>query len=130
MTPDAWNQVFARASGICGFKVTPHYLRHMFAVFTLSTLIKRIISINEFRRSRKDIETSAEMYNQVIGEPLRKLQRLMGHSDPETTRGYLDVIEQQQTIVDDAVAEWGETSVDPDLLLPPDFLTGANHGAQ
>lgn len=131
MTPDAWNQVFARASQICGFKVTPHSLRHMFAVFTLSAMIKKVISINEFRRSLKDIETSADMYNQVIGDPLRKLQRLMGHSDPETTRGYLDVIKQQKNIVDDAVAEWGEASVDPDLLLPPEFLhKGDSHGAQ
>ena len=46
-------------------------------------------------------------YRRLIGDPLLKLQRLMGHSRIESTYIYLDHLDECQALIDAAVEQWG-----------------------
>ena len=46
-------------------------------------------------------------YRRLIGDPLLKLQRLMGHTRIESTYIYLDHFDDSQALVDAAVERWG-----------------------
>lgn len=101
MSAARWEEIFAGASKLCGIHCTPHMLRHTYAIYTLSALIeKTICSINEFRLK------GADQYSKLIHNPLRRLADLLGHSHVSTTFLYLDLVEQCESVVDDAIAEW------------------------
>lgn len=102
--PNSWEVVFARASGRCrsyGFdlNISPHQLRHTFAVHMLAMLIQHRI---------RDATLPAgpmEGYRQILGDPLQQVQRLLGHASLTTTYIYLDHIATRADTVDAAVAE-------------------------
>lgn len=104
----SWQAVFRRASTRCssfGFdiEVTPHMLRHTFAVHMLTLLLHEQIGwMLEERAGRM-----SPAYRRLIGDPLLKLQRLMGHSRIESTYIYLDHLDDAQALVDSAVEQWG-----------------------
>jgi site-specific recombinase XerD len=103
MSTARWEEVFAEARSICGIHCTPHMLRHTYAIYTLSALIeKTICSVNELRLKGLD------QYSKLIHNPLRKLADLLGHRHITTTFLYLDFIEQCESVVDDAIAEWNK----------------------
>ncbi|WQO70814.1 site-specific integrase (plasmid) [Sinorhizobium medicae] len=102
--PNSWEVVFARASERCrssGFDVniSPHQLRHTFAVHMLAMLIQHRL---------RDATLPAgpiEGYRQILGDPLQQVQRLLGHASLATTYIYLDHIATRADNVDAAVEE-------------------------
>lgn len=101
LTPFRCEEIFKNVSDASKIKCTPHMLRHTFAIYTLSALVKRIIGgMNEFR------EGGQNKYEKVVHNPLRTVQMLLGHAHITTTFIYLDLIEQAEEIVDDAIEEW------------------------
>lgn len=104
----SWQAVFRRASARCrsfgiDIEVTPHMLRHAYAVHMLTLLLREQIGwMMEERAGRM-----SPAYRRLIGDPLLKLQRLMGHSRIESTYIYLDHLDDSQALVDAAVEQWG-----------------------
>jgi len=81
MTSPAWAAVFRRASMRCrtlgiDLDVTPHALRHTFAVHMLSMLIRE--QIGAILADGPPDEPGSAAYRRMIGDPLQKLQRLLG----------------------------------------------------
>jgi site-specific recombinase XerD len=108
MRPAAWEATFLRADARCraqGFDlhVTPHMLRHTFAVHMLSLLIRAQIGT-----VMAGHDHHGTVYRRVIGDPLQKLQRLLGHSSITSTYIYLDSLEESRALVDAAAARWAE----------------------
>ena len=44
----------------------------------------------------------------MIGDPLQKLQRLLGHSSITSTYIYLDSLEESRSLVDAAALRWAD----------------------
>jgi site-specific recombinase XerD len=104
----AWQAVFERGSARCRalghpVEVSPHTLRHTFAVHMLSLLIREQIGSME-RPGGADAATAP--YRRLLGDPLQRLQRLLGHRSVVTTYVYLDSLAEAQWLVDDAVDRW------------------------
>jgi site-specific recombinase XerD len=102
--PNSWEVTFARASRRCeasGFavRISPHQLRHTFAVHMLAMLIQHRL------RDAALPAGSMEEYRQILGDPLQQVQRLLGHASLTTTYIYLDHIAARADTVDTAVEE-------------------------
>lgn len=116
--------IFRRASERCqqfgiDLWVMPHTLRHTFAVYMLSHLIRETVgSVLALEREKNRL--GEQVYRRVIGDPLRTLQRMLGHSNITSTYTYLTYLEEAQELVDQAVSSWGEQ-----LGRPADLLTKA-----
>ncbi|MET8824227.1 recombinase XerD, partial [Streptomyces rochei] len=63
--------------------------------------------------------TLAQIKRMLIGNPMRKLQLLLGHSREKTVYLYLDVLDEAQEIVLAALAEWDEQAAVLDSLEIP-----------
>jgi site-specific recombinase XerD len=105
VAPNSWEAVFARASRRCqdaalAFDVSPHQLRHSFAVHMLALLIRQ-----RFGEVSKSEDLSGAAYRRLLGDPLQQVQRLLGHSSLATTYIYLDHLAGCQDTVDAAVEE-------------------------
>lgn len=110
MTTAAWETVFCRARARCSaarldLAVTPHALRHTFAVHMLSMLIRA--QIGSVLRDRRD-DAGAAAYRRMIGDPLQKLQRLLGHASIASTYIYLDSLEESRSLVEAAAERWSD----------------------
>lgn len=107
MAAAAWEAVFRRASARCrrfgiDLDITPHMLRHSFAGHMLSLLVREQIGwVLDERQPH-----IGPAYRRLIGDPLLKLQRLLGHSRIESTYIYLHCLEESQELVDAAVEAW------------------------
>ena len=113
--PQGWERVFEAASHRCETfagrpgvpiigRVTPHVLRHTFAVHTLSALLTEQLSRGQGEGPRGHPGKIA--LRQVAENPLRRLQRLLGHSHVATTYAYLDCLDEANELVDAALARW------------------------
>ncbi len=107
MTSDTWEAIFAQASARCcrlGYElyVTPHMLRHTFAVHMLAQLIRAQIGVL-FERPPDDPSVRADAYRRLAGDPLRTLQKLLGHAMITSTYIYLDNVLEAQALIDDAL---------------------------
>jgi integrase len=63
-------------------------------------------TVRALRREQGATLMSQQVKRLLIGDPLRKLQLLMGHARRETTLLYLDVLDEAQEIVLAALDEW------------------------
>ena len=94
---------FARAYPGIEVEVTPHTLRHTFAVNMLSMLIREQIG-SVF--DPQDQHGAA--YRRILGDPLQKLQHLLGHASITSTYIYLDSLAEAQELVEAAADRWAE----------------------
>lgn len=93
--------LFTHLSQKTGIKLTPHGCRHTYAVYQLEAMIKRMAKNLKVLR-----EGGADAYRQILNDPLRDLQRLMGHSHITSTYIYLDFLEESEALVDESLADW------------------------
>ena len=108
--PAAWQAVFTRANERCaGFglemRATPHMLRHSFAVHMLGLLLRQTVAALGEARTAGTL-TSAQVKRLLVGNPMRKLQLLLGHRNEATVYTYLDVLDEAQEIVALALEQW------------------------
>jgi site-specific recombinase XerD len=115
----SWQSAFRRANQRCArfgisLQVHPHTLRHTFAVHMLGLLLRQTVRALGQREDRRLAQ--AEVKRLLIGNPMRKLQLLLGHGDESTVYTYLDVLDEAQEIVLAALAEWDAQAA---VLDPP-----------
>jgi site-specific recombinase XerD len=106
-----WQTAFGRANERCGrlgvnVFASPHVLRHTFAVHMLGLLLRQ--TVQALRMKPGETLTSQQVKRLLVGDPLRKLQLLLGHRQIATTFTYLDVLDEAQEIVLAALREWDE----------------------
>jgi site-specific recombinase XerD len=104
-----WQSLFHRANARCerfdlDLKVSPHTLRHSFAVHMLGLLLRQTVAALGHDPGRH--YTSAQVKRLLVGNPLRKLQLLLGHASEATVYTYLDVLDEAQEIVAGALDQW------------------------
>jgi site-specific recombinase XerD len=109
----AWQAAFRRANARCasfglGIEVHPHTLRHTYAVYMLGLLLRQ--TVRALGRRLEGPLARSELRRLLIGNPMRTLQLLLGHSREATVYVYLDVLDEAQEIVLGALAEWDAQS--------------------
>jgi len=106
LDPSHWNRMFSAANTTAQRlndtfpRVTPHVLRHTFAVQLFSALLHRL-------RAR-----SATPTEQVLEEPRLFIARILGHADPSTTLVYLEAAMRSSGEPLNALAEMCELFAD------------------
>lgn len=94
---------FKAISQEVGIRLTPHGCRHTFAVYQLDSMVKRMA------KNLKQLKLSgADAYRQIMNDPLRQIQLLLGHAHIETTFIYLDFLEESEALVDESLADWAD----------------------
>lgn len=94
--------------------VTPHDLRHTFAVVLLRNLQRRAYQIQG--QGKFGLGGISE---QIVSNPLLTVQRLLGHSSPATTMNYLRYLEDSDLLVQRAFEEWNNPEEDyADFIIP------------
>ncbi|MDE1953810.1 MAG: tyrosine-type recombinase/integrase [Betaproteobacteria bacterium] len=95
-----WHDIFRRASEQAGILCTPHMLRHAFAIHQLTAMIQVLISDPAYRTDAR------QPYRALLKDPLRQLQRLLGHASLASTFIYLDCLEEVDRMIDDSLGNW------------------------
>jgi site-specific recombinase XerD len=119
LAADSWEAIFAQASARCrkfGFdlEVTPHVLRHTFAVHMLAMLIR--VQVGALFDSPEDTQgalsdpstAGGAAYRRLAGDPLWTLKQLLGHASITSTAIYLSNVMEAQRLVDDAIARYAD----------------------
>lgn len=113
----AWHATFAAASrrtlelaesqmGGRRAQITPHDLRHTFAVVLLKALTDVALAREADRRAGN--LGPATLSEHIAINPRLTVQRLLGHSNPATTMIYLRYIEDTDALIQDVFESWGD----------------------
>lgn len=89
-------------------RVTPHDLRHTFAVVMLKALTELALAREADRRDGS--LGPATLSEHISINPRLTVQRLLGHSNPATTMIYLRYIEDTDALVQDVFESWNNES--------------------
>ncbi|MFT3856555.1 MAG: tyrosine-type recombinase/integrase [Aquabacterium sp.] len=93
--------LFQQLSDETGIKLVPHGCRHTFAVYQLAALIRKLaIHLKDIK------EHGTNAYKLLLTDPLRQLQRQMGHSSILSTYIYLDCLEEAEELVEESLESW------------------------
>lgn len=92
-----WQAVFRCANERCArfgldFDVHPHTLRHTFAVHMLGLLLRE--TVRRLRVEPGETLPSQRVKRLLVGDPMRRLQLLLGHRNRDTVFVYLDVLDE------------------------------------
>lgn len=87
-------------------RITPHDLRHTFAVVLLKALTDVALAREADRRAG-DLGP-ATLSEHIAINPRLTVQRLLGHSNPATTMIYLRYIEDTDALVRDVFDSWSD----------------------
>lgn len=90
-------------------RVTPHDLRHTFAVVTLKALTELALAREADRRAGS--LGPATLSEHISINPRLTVQRLLGHSNPATTMIYLRYIEDTDALIQDVFESWNDDAV-------------------
>lgn len=115
----AWHATFSAASrrlldlseeslGSRRNRVTPHDLRHTFAVVTLKALTD--IAIRREAERRAGNLGPSTLSEHISINPRLTVQRLLGHASPETTMIYLRYIEDTDSLIQKVFESWNDDS--------------------
>lgn len=99
---------FGSATPTMPLAVTPHDLRHTFAVVMLRSLQQRATQFEQ-SRPRTGFGTISE---HIIHNPLLTLQRLLGHASPSTTMVYLRYVDESDELIQRAFESWNDNTMD------------------
>ena len=99
---------FASATPTMPAAVTPHDLRHSFAVVMLRSLQRRAAQL-ERSRHRTGFGTISE---HIVHNPLLTLQRLLGHASPSTSMIYLRYVDESDELIQRAFESWSDSTRD------------------
>lgn len=129
LAPSTWQSAFHRANERCArfdleISASPHTLRHTFAVHMLGLLLRQTVRALGMQTDRR--LTHAQVKRLLIGNPMRKLQLLLGHSQESTVYAYLDVLDEAQEIVLSALDEWDAQAAA--LETVKNVVPGDEHG--
>ncbi|MNP26624.1 Tyrosine recombinase XerD [compost metagenome] len=113
LSRNAVEKLFKRAAVTSGVDCTPHFLRHSFAIYTLSKLIQLMVN----KTHQENIPLDKQTYLRICEDPVRKIQQLLGHSQISTTYKYLDYINLHDRLTDLAISEWSAEFNDIEELL-------------
>ncbi|WP_076592152.1 tyrosine-type recombinase/integrase [Herminiimonas arsenitoxidans] len=96
-TYSAFYKMMRVAGDVSGFsfKTHPHMLRHSYAIYTLSGMIRQMLT-----RQTVPVNSRSEAYKRMVYDPLRVLSRLMGHACVTTTFIYLDYVDEITDMID------------------------------
>jgi integrase len=131
LEPSTWQSVFTRANDRCArfgldLRVSPHTLRHSFAVHMLGLLLRQTVAALGDGHAAGSL-TSAQVKRLLVGNPMRKLQLLLGHRNEATVYAYLDVLDEAQEIVASALAQWETQAAALAQLAGPRGDAGDRH---
>lgn len=87
-------------------QVTPHDLRHTFAVVMLKELTE--VALARERDRRQGHLGPATLSEHISINPRLTVQRLLGHSNPATTMIYLRYIEDTESLIENVFAGWSD----------------------
>lgn len=95
-----WSKEFTSAQEDVGTHISPHWLRHTYAVVTLSKLIKQQIKM-EIAEQKLGSSKTREYFR----DPVQEVRTRLGHASTETTMVYLNHIAEHRHLLNQAVQD-------------------------